>query len=117
MSTLSKGMFLPPSYSLPSSCHPPTSSSLADAPSPSESWLARQQSKKNQRTRVCCLFWLFFFILLAGAIIAVIVCLDQGYFDDLGKALGTEASEAEASASASATASGSASGPSATVMR
>lgn len=61
----------------------------------SESWLARQQSKKAQRTRVCWLFWILFAVLVAGGIIAVIALLNSGVLDGIGK-------DHEASASASA---------------
>lgn len=45
---------------------------------PSDSWLARQQSKRSRRGLVCWIFWIFFFCFIAGVVAVIIWLLKSG---------------------------------------
>jgi hypothetical protein len=58
---------------------------LADSnPLNRDSWLARQQGKKKNRTIVCWCFWLFFLVFVAAIVGVIIWLVGSGVFDNLG---------------------------------
>ena len=54
-------------------------------PSPRrDSWLARQQGKKKNRTIVCWCFWIFFLAFVAAIVGVIIWLVESGVLDNLG---------------------------------
>jgi hypothetical protein len=49
-----------------------------------DSWLARQQGKKKNRTIVCWCFWLFFLVFVAAIVGVIIWLVESGVLDNLG---------------------------------
>jgi hypothetical protein len=50
-----------------------------------DSWLARQQSKKKNRTMVCWCFWAFFLAFVAGVVGVIIWLVESGVLDRIGQ--------------------------------
>jgi len=49
-----------------------------------DSWLARQQGKKKNRTIVCWCFWIFFLAFVAAIVGIIIWLVESGVLDNLG---------------------------------
>ncbi|KAM0694742.1 hypothetical protein Q7P36_005098 [Cladosporium allicinum] len=49
-----------------------------------DSWLARQQNKKKNRTIVCWCFWIFFLAFVAAIVGVIIWLVESGVLHNLG---------------------------------
>ena len=50
-----------------------------------DSWLARQNSKKKNRTMVCWCFWIFFIAFVTAVVGVIIWLVESGTFDKIGR--------------------------------
>ncbi|GAB7322203.1 hypothetical protein MBLNU13_g03207t1 [Cladosporium sp. NU13] len=50
-----------------------------------DSWLARQNSKKKNRTMVCWCFWIFFIAFVTAVVGVIIWLVESGTFDKIGQ--------------------------------
>lgn len=59
-----------------------------------DSWLARQNSKKKNRTMVCWCFWIFFLVFVAAFVAVIIWLVESGVLD--GVKLGGQSNDNQA---------------------
>lgn len=52
--------------------------------SDSDSWLARQNSKRRNRAKVCWAFWIVFLIVVAGVVAVIIWLVESGVLSNIG---------------------------------
>lgn len=57
-----------------------------------DSWLARQNSKKKNRTMVCWCFWLFFIAFVTAVVGVIIWLVESGTFNKIGQSMDGNAS-------------------------
>jgi fatty acid desaturase len=57
---------------------------VTNPPPHRDSWLARQQNKKKNRTIVCWCFWIFFLAFVAAIVGVIIWLVESGVLDNLG---------------------------------
>ncbi|KAL1591032.1 hypothetical protein WHR41_00232 [Cladosporium halotolerans] len=63
----------------------------------SDSWLARQQSKKKNRARVCWGFWIVFLLFVAAVVAVIIWLVESGVLSNIGHSGGDKMADASSS--------------------